>query len=125
MRMRLGEPGDTGRRRPIPIEGSTFKLDADVVISAVGQAPLLSPLAEAEVELGLNKEGIASVPIQNLELEGVYGFTAFLRALSMGQKIEIGKKVLVVGGGKVAVDGARSARRIGAKEIHLMCVESR
>jgi heterodisulfide reductase subunit A-like polyferredoxin len=124
VRMKLGEPDDTGRRQAIPIEGSTFTLDADVVISAIGQAPLLSPLAEAEVELGLNREGIVSVPIQNLELEGVYGFTAFLRALSMGQKIEIGKKVIVVGGGNVAIDVARSARRIGAKEIHLMCVES-
>jgi heterodisulfide reductase subunit A-like polyferredoxin/siroheme synthase (precorrin-2 oxidase/ferrochelatase) len=124
VRMKLGEPDESGRRRPIPIEGSTFKLDADVVISAVGQLPLLSPLAEAEVELGINKDGIASVPIQNLELEGVYGFTAFLRALSMGQKIEIGKKVLVVGGGNVAVDVARSALRIGGKEIHIVCVES-
>jgi len=119
MRMKLGEPDETGRRRPIPIEGSTFRLDADVVISAVGQAPILSPLAEVEVELGLNKDGIVSIPIQNLELEGVYGFTAFLRALSMGKKIPIGKKVLVIGGGNVAIDVARSALRIGAEEIHL------
>ncbi|MBN2599740.1 MAG: FAD-dependent oxidoreductase [Candidatus Thermoplasmatota archaeon] len=125
IRMKLGEPDETGRRQPIPIEGSTFKLDADVVISAVGQAPLLSPLAEVEVELGINREGIVSVPIQNLELEGVYGFTAFLRALSMGQKIEMGKRVLVVGGGNVAIDVARSALRSGGKEIHLVCVESR
>ncbi len=125
VRMKLGEADDTGRRRAIPIEGSTFKLDADVVISAVGQTPLLSPLAEAEVELGLHRDGIVSIPIQNLELEGVYGFTAFLRALSMGQKVEMGKKVLVVGGGNVAIDVARSALRAGGKEIHLVCVESR
>ena len=125
VRMKLGEPDDTGRRKPIPIEGSTFKLDADVVISAVGQAPILSPLAEVEVELGLNKDGIVSIPIQNLELEGVYGFTAFLRALSMGKKIPIGEKVMVIGGGNVAIDVARSALRIGGKEIHLACVESK
>ncbi|PNX51906.1 MAG: 4Fe-4S ferredoxin [Thermoplasmata archaeon M8B2D] len=125
VRMKLGEPDDTGRRRPIPIEGSTFTLDADVVISAVGQAPILEPLAEAEVELGLNKDGIVSVPIQNLELEGVFGFTAFLKALSMGQKLKIGKKVLVVGGGNVAIDVARSAVRIGGEEVHMVCVESK
>ncbi|PNX45361.1 MAG: hypothetical protein BV459_08615, partial [Thermoplasmata archaeon M11B2D] len=125
VRMKLGEPDDTGRRQPIPIEGSTFTLDADIVISAIGQAPILEPLAEAEVDLGLNKDGIVSIPIQNLELEGVYGFTAFLKALSMGQKVEIGNKVLVVGGGNVAIDVARSALRIGAKEIHMVCVESK
>ena len=125
VRMKLGEPDDTGRRKPIPIEGSTFKLDADVVISAVGQAPILSPLAEVEVKLGLDKDGIVSIPIQNLELEGVYGFTAFLRALSMGKKIPIGEKVLVIGGGNVAIDVARSALRIGGKEIHIACVESK
>ena len=40
--MRLGEPDDSGRRRPIPIEGSSFAVEADTVIPAVGQAPDLS-----------------------------------------------------------------------------------
>jgi len=37
VRMKLGEPDGTGRRRPIPIEGTTFKLDANTIISAIGQ----------------------------------------------------------------------------------------
>ncbi len=37
MRMELGEPDRSGRRRPIPIEGSNFALDADLVIGAIGQ----------------------------------------------------------------------------------------
>ncbi|MFC1932418.1 NADH-quinone oxidoreductase subunit NuoF [Chloroflexota bacterium] len=40
--MRLGEPDQSGRRRPIPIVGSEFFADADNVIAAVGQAPDLS-----------------------------------------------------------------------------------
>jgi heterodisulfide reductase subunit A-like polyferredoxin len=43
----------------------------------------------------------------------------------MGKKIKIGKKVVVIGGGNVAVDVARSSLRIGGEEIHLVCVESR
>jgi len=39
IRMRLGEPDEGGRRRPIPIEGSEFFVEADTVIAAVGQAP--------------------------------------------------------------------------------------
>ena len=40
--MRLGEPDESGRRRPIPITGSEFFVEADNVIGAVGQAPDLS-----------------------------------------------------------------------------------
>lgn len=52
IRMRLGEPDESGRRRPIPIEGSEFTLDVDTVIMAIGQRvnPLLQR-ATAELEV--------------------------------------------------------------------------
>jgi NADH-quinone oxidoreductase subunit F len=37
VRMRLGEPDETKRRRPIPIEGSNFRFHADTIIAAIGQ----------------------------------------------------------------------------------------
>jgi NADH-quinone oxidoreductase subunit F len=42
VRMKLGEPDASGRRRPIPVSGSEFFAPADTVIAAVGQAPDLS-----------------------------------------------------------------------------------
>ncbi len=39
LKMRLGPPDDSGRRRPIPIKGSEFLLDRDTVIVAIGQRP--------------------------------------------------------------------------------------
>jgi len=42
IRMQLGEPDASGRRRPVPIPGSEFFVEADTVIAAVGQAPDLS-----------------------------------------------------------------------------------
>jgi NADH-quinone oxidoreductase subunit F len=42
IRMKLGEPDESGRRRPEPIEASDFFLEADMVIPAVGQAPDLT-----------------------------------------------------------------------------------
>ncbi|RLF98269.1 MAG: dihydropyrimidine dehydrogenase [Thaumarchaeota archaeon] len=39
IRMKLGEPGPDGRRRPIPIEGSEFEVEADHVIFAIGEEP--------------------------------------------------------------------------------------
>ncbi len=42
IRMALGEPDSSGRRRPMPVSGSEFYVEADTVIAAVGQAPDLS-----------------------------------------------------------------------------------
>jgi NADPH-dependent glutamate synthase beta subunit-like oxidoreductase len=39
IRMELGEPDDSGRRRPVPIEGSDFEIPATAVIPAISQAP--------------------------------------------------------------------------------------
>ncbi len=41
VRMALGEPGADGRRRPMPVEGSAFTIDADMVITATGQTVVL------------------------------------------------------------------------------------
>lgn len=38
-KMKLGEPDEKGRRRPIPIEGSNFTIDVDTVVVAIGQSP--------------------------------------------------------------------------------------
>lgn len=39
LKMELGEPDDSGRRRPVPIEGSETVLDIDMLITAIGQGP--------------------------------------------------------------------------------------
>jgi len=50
-RMSLGEPDESGRRRPVPVPGSEFFAEADTVIAAVGQAPDLSFLpTDSELE---------------------------------------------------------------------------
>jgi glutamate synthase (NADPH/NADH) small chain len=56
LKMELGEPDDSGRRRPIPIEGSEFELECDLVIIAVGAGanPLLTQSTEG---LELNQWG--------------------------------------------------------------------
>ena len=46
IRNRLGEPGKDGRRRPIPIDGSEFEIDIDLLIPAVSQSPDISFLPE-------------------------------------------------------------------------------
>lgn len=52
-RMELGEPDASGRRRPVPIEGSEVQMDVDVVISAIGQRPLIDWYTDDLKERGL------------------------------------------------------------------------
>jgi formate dehydrogenase major subunit len=52
IKMKLGEPDDSGRRRPMPIDGSEFVLEVNNVIAAIGQKPDLSPIEKhEEIEL--------------------------------------------------------------------------
>jgi glutamate synthase (NADPH/NADH) small chain len=72
VRMRLGEPDDSGRRRPIPIEGSNFVMDVDVVIMAVGRTP--NPIIKQTTE-GLETTkwgGIVTDEDGKTSIEGVY-----------------------------------------------------
>ncbi|MCX7603997.1 MAG: NADPH-dependent glutamate synthase [Bryobacteraceae bacterium] len=39
IRMELGEPDESGRRAPVPVPGSEFRIPADTVVAAIGQAP--------------------------------------------------------------------------------------
>jgi NADPH-dependent glutamate synthase beta subunit-like oxidoreductase/Pyruvate/2-oxoacid:ferredoxin oxidoreductase delta subunit len=51
-RMELGEPDDSGRRRPVPVAGDTYELPVETVITAVSQQPQLAELASAELGKG-------------------------------------------------------------------------
>jgi len=53
-------------------------------------------------------------------LKGVIPGTAFLRVLNLGKKVNLGRKVAVIGGGNVAIDSARSAIRLGSKEVFIL-----
>ena len=56
IKMELGEPDASGRRRPIPIEGSEFVLDVDMVIMSLGTSP--NPLIRSTTPgLETNKKG--------------------------------------------------------------------
>jgi NADPH-dependent glutamate synthase beta subunit-like oxidoreductase len=48
IRMELGEPDASGRRRPVPIEGSQFEVELDMIIPAIGQRSDLSFITEGD-----------------------------------------------------------------------------
>ncbi len=65
-KMELGEPDDSGRRRPVPVEGSEFDIDCDSVVVALGCSP--NPLM-TKVEPGLEVTRRGTVVADNETLE--------------------------------------------------------
>jgi len=59
------------------------------------------------------------------EIEGVLDGVAFLRGINLGRKYHLGKKVVVIGGGNVAMDAARCAVRLEAEEVIILYRRSR
>ena len=78
IRMELGEPDESGRRRPIPIEGSEFLLDADVVIPAIGAQPDLECIPESVAQ---TRRGLIAVD-ENTMMTSVEGIFAAGDAVS-------------------------------------------
>lgn len=72
--------------------------------------------------LAMGAQGSQALGIPGFELSGVESGISLLRKLNMGEDLSFvkGKRVVVVGGGNVAMDAARSLLRLGAKEVHLV-----
>jgi NADH-quinone oxidoreductase subunit F len=89
--------------------GRDFTLDS--LLTDGYQAVILAVGAHRSRPLGIEGE----------HAQGVYPGTAFLREIALGRPPDLsGKVVGVVGGGDVAIDAARSAWRLGAREVHLI-----
>jgi glutamate synthase (NADPH/NADH) small chain len=97
LKMELGEPDASGRRRPVPIEGSKFQMDCDLAVIAVGAGanPLLT---SSTPELKLNKRGyiIAEPETGKTTMKGVWA----------GGDIVTGQAtvILAMGAGRMASD---------------------
>lgn len=64
------------------------------------------------------------IPLEGNSLSGVYVNADFLKKARQGQPLELKDRVMVFGGGNVAYDCARTALRLGAKEVHIACLEN-
>ncbi len=93
VKMELGEPDASGRRRPVPIKGSEFEIDADMVIVALGTTP--NPLIKDSCEkLATNPKGTLIVDegmqtsIKNVYAGGdaVTGAATVILAMGAGRK---------------------------------------
>ncbi|MGB9802649.1 NADPH-dependent glutamate synthase [Desulfofundulus sp.] len=100
LRYELGEPDESGRRRPVPIPGSEFVMDVDTVVVAIGQAPNpLVPRTTRGLELGRKGNIVADPQTGATSKPGVFA----------GGDVVTGAATVIL---------AMGAGRIAARSIH-------
>jgi len=96
-----------------------------------------SPLGKGRTIQTLQRQGFKAILLaigahRSMKLDipgeaasGVHEGLAFLKDVKSGKKVKIGAKVAIIGGGNVAVDAARTALRLGAREVLILYRRSR
>ena len=120
-----------------------YRLPKDILKDEIGYIELLG------VEIKTNTRIGADITLQNLrrdheavfiatgahesrklrvpgeDAEGVIHGADFLRRVNLGEKLEVGDRVAIVGGGNTAIDAARVARRLGSTKVSILYRRSR
>jgi formate dehydrogenase beta subunit len=118
-----------------------FRLPKDVVDREVGQILEVGVRAQTNTTVGRDLEfdkilrdfdacliAVGTGKERRLDVPGIESAlpaVSFLRQVNLGQRDSIGNRVVIIGGGGVAFDCAFTAKRLGASEVHVVCVEGR
>lgn len=150
--LRLGVPEYRLPRELIRLEiNAILSLGVELRLnSAVGRDFTISDLKNQGYDaifIAIGAHRSRDLRIDGVELDGVFRAVDFLLNINLGYRVELGNKVIVIGGGNVAIDAARtaarqeklevghvtevaealdvarSAVRFGAKEVHIVCLE--
>jgi NADPH-dependent glutamate synthase beta subunit-like oxidoreductase len=150
--LRLGVPEYRLPRELIRLEvNAILSLGVELKLnSAIGRDFTIADLKRQGyqaifIAIGAHKS--RDLRVEGVELDGVFRAVDFLLNVNLGYRVELGNKVIVIGGGNVAIDVARtaarqekldvghvtevaealdvarSAVRFGAKEVHMVCLE--
>jgi NADPH-dependent glutamate synthase beta subunit-like oxidoreductase len=97
VRTALGEPDESGRRRPVSIKDSEFMLDADTIISAVGEGPDLSFLDTMKVNITSGRTIDVDPHVFSTNMNGIFacgdvttGPATVIEAIAAGRRVAIG-----------------------------------
>lgn len=150
--LRLGVPEYRLPRELIRLEiNAILSLGVELQLNAaIGRDFALSDLKKQGYQatfLAIGAHRSRDLRIEGVELDGVLRAVDYLLNVNLGYRVELGNKVVVIGGGNVAIDVARtaarqetievghitemtealdvarSAVRFGAKEVHMVCLE--
>lgn len=107
-------PKDVLKREVEGIEATGVKIHLNTTVGEdVSFEELYKKFHAVYVSTGTQLSRKANIPGE--DMPGVYHGLDFLKAVNLGKKVELGKKVTVIGGGNTAIDAARTAVRLGAE----------
>lgn len=127
----LPEPGGMTRygipeyRLPKDILRAEIKEITDVGVEIKTNTRMDSPASLLEqgydaVFLGIGAQQTMKIGVEGEDSPRVIGGVDFLREVNLGNKVEVGNRVAVIGGGNTAMDSARTALRLGAEEVTIV-----
>ena len=121
-RMELGKPDDSGRRRPVPIEGSEFTVDCDMILPAIGQKASIESATGLEIT-SWNTVKFDAVTLETSE-DGVFsggdvnnGGSTVIEAIADGQRAAIAIDRYLGGSGVLPPDVSMSLHRASDEEL--------
>jgi len=119
-KMELGEPDESGRRRPVPIEGSEFVMDVDTVILAIGQQSELGFLGRS----GVDANRIEAEVSGRTKIEGVFaggdvvtGPATVIEAIAGGKRAAQSIDMYLRGEPMPETEEEEEENRIGIEEV--------
>ena len=95
---------------------------------ALGKEVTLDQLKKEGYEavfLGVGAQLTRRIPLEGADASDVLWGVDFLSRVAEGERIFLNDRVIVIGGGNVAVDAALTAKRCGAKDVTMVCLEKR
>jgi len=146
---RKGHPVTIFERQPVAggmmaVGIPEYRLPQDIVQAEIEAIKKLGAEIKTSLEIGkditteqLRKQGYQNIfisigaheckklGIEGEDLIGVYPGVDFLKEARLGEKITLGKRIAVIGGGNVAIDAVRTARRLGAEAAFMIYRRSR
>lgn len=105
-------------------------LDAGIEIEnncIVGKKPAIGELLDenyAAVLIAVGAHRGSLLPLPGVQAEKVYDAVNFMHKVNSDTPVPLGKKAIVIGGGSVAMDTARTLRRLGVKQVACAFIES-
>ncbi len=75
--------------------------------------------------LAIGAQNTKKLDLEGLNLPNILWGLEFLKRVNLGEDIKLTDSVIVIGGGNVAIDVALTAKRLGAKDVQLTCLECR
>ena len=106
------------------IEEAGVKIKTGIAFGKDFTVETLKSDGYSAIFLATGLHGSLKLEVVGENLAGVFDGVSFLRDVTLGKKVSVAEKLIVVGGGNVAIDVALTARRLGSKAVTIVCLET-